>query len=176
VAKFYEYLVSSLPMLSFGRKMPFSFERFLETCKALIPEDDFKVVEGISLDWQDPRSQHALIKRWFEFDTALRNEIAKARAVHRHMDAAKYLRGDVSFSDPALIRLALNSHRNPSIIEAERILDEARWHVLEELASGHYFDLEFLVTYALKLRMLERWDRIDKADKQKLLSQVLEGN
>lgn len=176
MANFYEYLVASLPMLHFGMKWPFSFERFLEIAQGLIPDEDFKVVEGLSLEWQQPASQHPTLKRWLEFDTALRNEIAKIRALRRHTDAAKYLRGDISFSDPALIHLVLASHRNPSLIEAERILDEARWHLLEELACGHYFDLEFLITYALKLRILERWDRINKADKQELLSLALEGN
>lgn len=176
MAKFYEYLVSSLPMLHFGMKLPFSFEKFREICRGLIPEDDFKVMEAISLVWQPPDRQHPLIKKWLEFDTALRNEIAKVRAGYKHQDALKYLRGEVSFSDPALTRLAITSHRNTSLLEAERILDEARWQVLEELSTGHYFDLEFLIIYTLKLRMLERWDRIERADKEKLLSLVLAGD
>ncbi len=176
MANFYEYLVSSLPMLHFGMDLPFAFERFLQIARGLIPDEDFKVLEGISLDWQEPGIQHPTLAKWLEFDTALRNEIAKIRALRRRADAARYLRGGTSFSDPALTHLALASHRNPSLIEAERILDEARWYLLEELACGHYFDLEFLITYALKLRMLQRWDRINKADKQKLLSLALEGN
>jgi len=52
-------------------------------------------------------------------------------------------------------------------------LDEIRWKALDELATGHYFDLEFLVTYTLKLRILERWEKIHSADGTTLLMQAL---
>ncbi|MDD5512600.1 MAG: DUF2764 family protein, partial [Candidatus Omnitrophica bacterium] len=46
-----------------------------------------------------------------------------------------------------------------------------RWAFLEELNTGHYFDFEVLIIYALKLLLLEKWLRIQGADK----SQVMEG-
>jgi hypothetical protein len=53
------------------------------------------------------------------------------------------------------------------------MLDEARWRMLEELCVGHYFDLDFLIIYALKLLILERWQRIRTADGGRLLEEVL---
>ena len=44
---------------------------------------------------------------------------------------------------------------------------------MDELATGHYFDLDFLISYALKLLILERWERINSADKPRLLEEVL---
>jgi hypothetical protein len=44
MAEFYPYLIASLPMLHFGMKPPFSFERFLEICDRLIPDKDFQVL------------------------------------------------------------------------------------------------------------------------------------
>jgi hypothetical protein len=41
-------------------------------------------------------------------------------------------------------------------LEAERLLNRARWQFLEELEVGHYFDVERLVIYSLKLQLLER--------------------
>ena len=49
------------------------------------------------------------------------------------------------------------------------MLDQARWAKLDELSFGHYFDLEALIIYAYKLRLLERWEKIRTADKERLL-------
>ena len=36
------------------------------------------------------------------------------------------------------------------------IIEREKWAYLERLEAGHYFDLETLAAYALKLRILER--------------------
>ncbi|MBN1647418.1 MAG: DUF2764 family protein [Spirochaetales bacterium] len=40
--------------------------------------------------------------------------------------------------------------------EAELILDKSRWEYLEELEQGHFFELDNLLAYYLKLQILER--------------------
>jgi hypothetical protein len=64
---------------------------------------------------------------------------------------------------------------NASPLDAEKALDETRWKALDELATGHYFDLDFLISYALKLRILERWEKIQGAEGTVLLHQALQG-
>jgi Protein of unknown function (DUF2764). len=66
--------------------------------------------------------------------------------------------------------LAASVHPSPR--EGERILDEARWRFLEELAIGHYFDRDVLITYALRLKILERWERIGDASPELLRNKV----
>jgi hypothetical protein len=67
--------------------------------------------------------------------------------------------------------MAANLHT--SVLDAEKILDETRWKALEELATGHYFDLDFLITYSSKLLILQRWENIRSADGTILLEQAL---
>ena len=98
--------------------------------------------------------------------------MAKVRAARKHTDVTKYLRHE-RYIEPPIAHLAMNAYRSPSPLEGERILDEARWQKLEELSFGHYFDLEFLLIYALKLLILERWERIYAADKISLLEETL---
>lgn len=50
----------------------------------------------------------------------------------------------------------------------EKILDEARWQVLDDLGFGHYFDMDSLILYAYKLKILERWEKIYTQDKERL--------
>ena len=112
------------------------------------------------------------LHKWRIFDTALRNELVKIRAARLGRDQENYLRCD-GYTEPAISRIAMNAHRNPSILEAERMLDEERWHLLDELSLGHYFDLDLLVIYAIKLLILERWQRIRAADSAGEIEAVL---
>ena len=84
-----------------------------------------------------------------------------------------YLRPEgYSGSSPAPEIMSANMHT--SVLDAEKTLDEIRWKVLEELSTGHYFDLDLLITYAYKLLILQRWENIRNADKTILLEQALQ--
>ena len=44
--------------------------------------------------------------------------------------------------------------------------------IVSRIATG-IFDLDFLIVYALKLLILERWEKVNSADKAALLKEVL---
>jgi len=169
----YIYLISSLPMLHFMMKPPFTFEGLLDRCRQLIPEKDIKIIESVSIAGaytQEP--PNVMIKKWQEFDTELRNELVKIRAVRKKIDPAKYLRPDNAVN-LEVAQIALHAHRIPSLLESEKTLDKARWNFLEELSIGHYFDIDLLIVYAYKLLILERWENIVSADSRRLLEETL---
>jgi hypothetical protein len=174
MADFYPYVIASLPMLHPGMKPPFSFERFLEMCRTFIPEKDFQLLSTLPQpeQYSIKGKSDQVIQKWIEFDLALRNELAKIRATHRHLDPATYLRPD-GYGGYSLAPAAMAATVNASILDAEKTLDETRWKALEELATGHYFDLDFLITYAYKLLILQRWEKIRSADGRILLEQAL---
>lgn len=168
MAEFYTYLISSLPMLHFGAKPPFSYEQFLLKCRELIPAKDFIILKDlISLD-----NQQAVIKEMRNFELLLRNELVKIRALRKKIDPAKFLRQD-GYAGPSVYHAALAAYRNPSPLEGEKLLDEARWKFLDELSAGHYFDLSALIIYAYKLLILERWFNMNTADRDLLLGAAL---
>jgi hypothetical protein len=176
MAEFYPYLVASLPMLHFLMKPPFSSEQFLERCCPLIPEKDGQVLRSLPLpeDYGKKCTRPPIIRQWIAFDTALRNELVKMRAARKRLEPGTFLRsGDFtgSLSLPAGMAAVMSA----SPLDAEKALDEARWKALDELATGHYFDLDFLITYAGKLRILERWEKIRSAEGTALLNQALQG-
>lgn len=168
---YYVYLISSLPMLNFGARSPFSFEVFLARCEEFIPQKDLKVLRTIT-SVESVQLKVALLKKIQDFDTLLRNELVRIRAAHKKIDPEKYLRPD-GYAGPSIYHLALAAHRNPSPLEGERMLDRERWNFLDELSFGHYFDRDFLIIYASKLLILERWERINKPDKAGLLEDCL---
>jgi hypothetical protein len=160
-------------MLHFGAKPPFTFEDLLETCQGLIPDKDFSVVSLCANEalWEQDVSQETL-RAWIAFEVGLRNELVKIRSGRRKINPERYLRNDGS-DDTQLYHIAMNSHRILSLIESEKFLDQARWQRLDELNFGHYFDLDALVVYALKLQILWRWEKIARVNKQEILEKVL---
>jgi hypothetical protein len=98
--------------------------------------------------------------------------LVKIRASRKHIDPAVYLRTD-GYRGSSLAPLVNAANTNTSILDGEKTLDEIRWKALDELATGHYFDLELLITYACKLLILQRWENIRSADKTILLEKAL---
>ena len=112
------------------------------------------------------------LKKWNAFDKALRNELVKIRAAHKKLDPLKYMRYEGG-ADPSITHIAAHAFRTPSLLEGEKILDQARWNFLDELAIGHYFDIDFLTVYANKLLIMERWEKINTLDKVKALEEAI---
>ena len=161
---YYVYLISSLPMLQFGAKPPFSTEKFFSVCAELISPEDLEALKNSLKDFG--------VGRYHDFETALRNELVKIRAQRKHLDASRFLRRD-GYADQWISHIAAGACRNPSVIGREKMLDLDRWRFLDELSIGHYFDIELLMIYARKLSILEKWERVRAADADKLLKEVL---
>ncbi len=171
---YYTYLISSLPALSFSNKTPFSLEELFIKCQGLIPEPAIQLLRDIccaetySLDVASVDT----LKQWVNFEVALRNELVRARAGRKKIDPLKFIRLPDN-PEAQISHAALAAYRSTSILEAEKILDQARWDFLEFLSLGHYFDFDSLLIYALKLKILERWERIQKADTQAIFNQTV---
>jgi hypothetical protein len=155
-------------------KPPFSFERFIQNCDGIIDKGDIDVLKSVSAAGQaNHEAPYAALKKWRLFDTMLRNELVRIRAARKKTDPVKYIRED-GYTEPDIAHIALHAYRTLSILDAEKILDEARWGFLEASAAGHYFDIDSLIIYAAKLLILERWERINMSGKEDVLNGVLE--
>lgn len=171
----YVYLIASLPGLLFGMRPPFSFDAFLGRCEEFIPPGDLQELKSVRYagGYSCTLARNATLRRWVGFDMMIRNELVKVRAARRHVDPAKYLREDGCPESAYSAHIAINAWRKPTILEAERSLDTDRWAELDELAAGHYFDLDALIVYACKLMILEKWERVTSADAGALLEGAL---
>jgi len=148
-------------MLHFGMKPPFSYLDFLDSCASELNQEDMDILREF-----DPCN--VLLKEWENFNRSLRNELVRTRAAKKAKDPNKYLRGDNGI-DPFIAPLAHWAVNQDSPLEAELYLDRARWDKIEEIKTGHYFDIEYLVAYGLQLKILERWHNINSADGVKVL-------
>jgi hypothetical protein len=70
----------------------------------------------------------------------------------------------------------MTAYRNQNILEAEKSLDLERWRFLDEVSAGHYFDIDSLIVYALKLKILIRWDKVYNTNSEMVLKAALGRN
>jgi Protein of unknown function (DUF2764) len=149
------FLVASLPDLSFDRPTPITTKDFLGLCAEHLPAASRRLLAAIDL-FQSSASPTRLriLNVWFERERALRNELARLRAQRLGWDLAPPQRSVRRDAELTAVAVRILEHESPRAAEDE--LDRARWTFLESLEFGHYFDLETLALYGLKLRLLER--------------------
>jgi hypothetical protein len=151
----YYYLVASLPMLFFDSERPLELEAFLELCAEHLSRGDYRMVETASISLLERRRPScAVLERWRTWETALRNELVRLRAKVRGADPERHLResGDIV----AVTGIARGAFAQELPLAAELSLDRARWDYLDELEEGHFFDVEKVVVYHLRLQVLHR--------------------
>ena len=161
----YYYAVAALPMLFPDSDVFPAQQEFLEHCAAWLSDSDYLALSQASLHPSFTLSgRSSVLGRWYAVEKALRNELVRARAPKLHVDEEKYLSDDepptwVSSSDIESKASEAINQANP--LRAEQLLDEYRWHILDELEVGHYFDVDKLIVYYLKLQMLLRKTAMD---------------
>jgi hypothetical protein len=156
----YYYLVASLPHLKFGAAPRLTPGEFLRRCAAQVSTAHYRILAEMELFQAQPaKTGLALLDRWHDRERTLRNALASERAKRLGVEAARYPRD--FRPDPRLAEIARHLLALDSPLAADEELDHLRWRFLEELAFGHYFDVETLVVYLLKLRILERRARFD---------------
>jgi len=153
----YYYFASTLPMLDFEGQPPFAVEHFLDEAERLTAGRDFFELKTAARGEGEPGSP--FLKDWLRFERDMRCEAAVVRAGALNRPAPDLASEEKGFD--AAIRLSINeAAQSPDPLAGEKVLDRARWHKLDQMARGHYFDLEFLVVYVIKLSILERYQKI----------------
>jgi len=139
-----------------------------------LSEGDVEIVERVKIaPYESAEDPSPTLTKWKEFDIAFRNEMARSRAAKRSVEAAEYIRGE-DYNDPFISGFTQWASSQDSPIEAELSIDRLKWEKIEELEKGHYFDIDSLITYALKLQILERWERINSGGGMEILQRLVE--
>ncbi|MDE6446009.1 MAG: DUF2764 domain-containing protein [Alistipes sp.] len=129
------------------------------------------------------------LRAWAEFDRNLRNLTAAltARALGRPVEEAVVGRGDVaeqlgrsSAADFGLrgelgyidaVIAAMGDEAN--LIEKERKIDLVRWNEASELAAFDYFDINAVLSYAVRINIVARWTLLDPARGREMFARLL---
>jgi hypothetical protein len=146
----YVYFTAQLPMLFFDRETWISITDFLYEAQKWLSPADRRILTDVSIDTSVADKHNiAVLQEYQIHEYALRSELQQYRLARRKGQEYK----------PSLFPLALIKEGNP--LDVEKKLLDLRWQLLEELAFGHYADIEFLCLYYLKLQILERLKKFD---------------
>ncbi len=169
----YYYFAATLPMLTFGTRPPCSNKDFLASCTEYLSRGDREVIENSLLTPpEEDGKKNSTLSRWIDFENASRNELVNFRAKKLGRDAGKYFRGEY-VPDPYIAAMVVSAAQADNPLLVERRIDLARWEKLEELELQHYFDLQFLIVYYLKLQILNKWDSIRAEKGRAVLDELL---
>lgn len=141
----YYYLASQLPLLQFGESTNINREGFLREARKWLGEKDFSLLLQADINnFSEGQNLPEILSDYRGFERELRSELSLLREALKAKREYK--------TSPAL--LSIVSEGNP--LDIEKKLLHLRWKFIEEKEEGHYFDLEFLILYFLKLQILER--------------------
>ena len=169
----YYYFAATLPMLTFGTRPPFSNEDFLESCDEHLHRGDLEIIKSsLLMPGDNIRKKNSTLSRWIDFEDASRNELVNFRAKKLGRDPGRYFRGEY-VPDPYIAAMVVSAAQADNPLLVERRIDLARWEKLEEIELQHYFDLQFLIVYYLKLQILNKWDSIRAEKGRAVLDELL---
>lgn len=154
----YYYAVSSLPQLYFESESYPSSEQFLTLCEENLSKGDLHAVRMLD-DAEGNIGGPSLLKKWSAWNRSFKADLAILRGQQLGKNVEDYQQIERVSGTEDLAREAFQA-ANP--LAAEEVVERGRWQVLEELEVGHYFDLQKLLIYKLKISILDRMSSFDK--------------
>jgi len=172
------YVAASLPMLvDASQEPPLSSEEFLERCRRFMTDDEYLGLAHSSLDPDGPPAP-GICQAYRAWERSLRNDLARRRSEAQGLDPGDFLREVEPIFGTEDVAAGAMAADTP--LTAELYLDGHRWSKIDELATGRFFDTEFLRAYRLKLQILERRALFDEergfAAYRDIYSRVLEAS
>lgn len=165
----YYYFVATLPSLQPAMAAPpMPLAEFLDRASRFLSGPDMEALRGAALyvpdDGAPPpaTASSTLLRRYYRWEAALRNELARLRAGRLQKQPERHLRP----ADPEwdANRTAQAAFQAEDPLQGELVIERDRWAFVEGMAVNKFFDMDFLMSYALLVQVLERRARFD-ADK-----------
>lgn len=167
----YYYLVASLPTIHLDEKLSVSSEEFLKICESWLSPDDLLQIKYLIADQFD-LADHPSIRKWLDGETQLRNAIARWRASKMRIEAGPFLR-PCSSLDLRTEKVVADAMGKPNPLECQLALDRHRLSLLDELALFEPFGMPAIIAYALKLKIAQRWSRLNAAEGNNVLNNLI---
>ena len=164
---YYYYFVATLPALQFSQVPTMSYGEFTERAARYLSSGDTCALEQACLqvpaDGKTPSATTVvpLLAQYYRWERTLRNELVRLRSQRLHKSADLYLKpGDVEWD---ALRIAQAAFASDNPLEGELLIERDRWALIDRLATNHFFDMDYLAAYALKLQSLARRHRFEPA-------------
>lgn len=122
-------------------------------------------------------AKSTLVSDWFTFNLNITNILTAVNCRKYNLDVDKNIVGSGEVSDAIrssnakdfgilpifpIVDDVLRVSDEADFFERERKIDLMKWQWLEEEAFFHYFDVDRIFSFLLRLEMIERWSKLEK--------------
>lgn len=151
----YYYFGASLPTLDFDGELPFSVQEFLDSARQQLKKSDFRVIESL-LNNQPVQTSNSTLAAIDQFERDINNEVAAHRARKANKEVKEHIRGNYQYNY-AIAQMVKEAAEAADPLEGDKLISQARWRYYDELAVGKFYNLEYILLYGLKLKIVDRY-------------------
>lgn len=135
------------------------------------------------------KADNLLVRRYAEFSMNLKNLVTALNARKYGLDIVSEVIGSNDFAtalrtsnskdfgltmDYPYVEKVIALMDNDNLVERERGLDLIIWNFLDEAVTFEYFSLERVISYMLRLMIVERWSRMSSESGRKVFMEMIE--
>lgn len=165
------------------------FIRDFEDEEKEIPEESFEKILTEGYYAYVGTVHNEFLRQWFEFEQNAKNILTTLIAKKHDKDISKEIIGD----SPLVQELAASQKKSLEIrtdddyldallelsevddfYERERKVDHLKWDYLDEKTFFHYFTIEKVIGYLIKLFIVFRWKELDKEAGREMFEKLIQ--
>ena len=183
----YHYIVASLPELTSGWKFQErSAEQIIGEIRELCGKDDLALLdilqesfvpENLTQEFYQKAlaSGNSFIREYFTFDLKVRN--AKVRYLNRELsrpadkDVISIPLQEENSEEDAGIEAAF---KGTDLLARERAVDDLYWEKADALSLMHWFDMNVIMAFVLKLHIIDRWNLLDEQTGREMFRKLVD--
>lgn len=183
----YEYIIAGLPLLSQdGRENP-DTGALLDEIREQLSSSDRSALDFLLSSYEPAtlnaefylkaeKSRNRFIREFFSLDLGVRN--TKVEYLNRKLGRPEGT--DILIPDPESDSVEFEKKEEVNaileggdILARERGLDDFYWKSADELTVLDVFDLDVILAFVVKLKLVERWLRLDEATGRELFRKLV---
>src|SRR5574344_1463816 len=181
----YHYIIASLPYLTpeFGSQQ-FSYNDFEREISKQLSKKDCRLIDWLNFGTDEnnlsihfynqvKKLSNPFLSSYFAFDQKIRNAQVGYISKITGKKEDDYTIGDAEeeFEEYSTLTQAFEIK---NIIEREQTLDKIRWNKISEIVTFHYFDINVILAFLAKGKIVKRWLDMDKEKGAKLVETLVD--
>ena len=117
-------------------------------------------------------SKNRFLREYFDFDARLRNMKVDylAKRLGKKGDSYRVALPEADFEEEKRIMAIFE---NTDFVLREQQIDELKWEKAEDLTRMDYFNMNTILAFLVKAKMVQRWAELDKAKGQEMFQRLV---
>ena len=180
----YVYIVAGLPELVVRYEgSDFDYAAIKASVEELLSERDRETVAFLEEGFDETSlngdfyakaaaSKNRFLREYFDFDGRLRNMKVDylAKRLGKKGDSYRVVLPEADFEEEGRVR---SIFENPDFVAREQQIDELKWEKAEDIARMDYFNMNTILAFLVKAKMVQRWAELDKAKGQEMFQRLV---